>query len=74
MIEDGKARQQVVTLGAHQDNVIEIVDGLKGDRSARHEQRESARDRHEGPNRRGGRGHVSRRGDGRRPPGRPRRR
>jgi hypothetical protein len=30
VIEDGKARQQVVTLGAHQDKVIEIVDGLKG--------------------------------------------
>ena len=31
VIEDGKARQQVVTLGARQDKVIEIVDGLKGD-------------------------------------------
>ena len=31
VIEDGKARQQVVTLGTHQENVIEIVDGLKGD-------------------------------------------
>jgi len=30
VIEDGKARQQVVTLGARQDKVIEIVDGLKG--------------------------------------------
>ena len=30
VIEDGKARQQVVTLGTHQDNVIEIVEGLKG--------------------------------------------
>ena len=30
VIEDGKARQQVVTLGAHKDNLIEIVDGLKG--------------------------------------------
>ncbi|MEP7305548.1 MAG: efflux RND transporter periplasmic adaptor subunit [Acidobacteriota bacterium] len=31
VIEDGKARQQVVTLGTHQDKVIEIVEGLKGD-------------------------------------------
>jgi len=31
VIEDGKARQQVVTLGTHQDKVTEIVDGLKGD-------------------------------------------
>jgi RND family efflux transporter MFP subunit len=31
IIEDGKARQQVVTLGAHQDKLTEIVDGLKGD-------------------------------------------
>jgi RND family efflux transporter MFP subunit len=30
VVEDGKARQQQVTLGAHQDNVTEIVDGLKG--------------------------------------------
>jgi RND family efflux transporter MFP subunit len=30
VIENGKARQQVVTLGAHKDNAIEIVDGLKG--------------------------------------------
>jgi RND family efflux transporter MFP subunit len=30
VIEDGKARQQVVTLGMHQDKVIEIVEGLKG--------------------------------------------
>ena len=30
VIEDGKARQQVVTLGAHNDNAIEIVEGLKG--------------------------------------------
>jgi RND family efflux transporter MFP subunit len=30
VIEDGKARQQLVTLGARQDKVIEIVDGLKG--------------------------------------------
>ena len=30
VIEDGKARQQQVTLGAHQDKVVEIVDGLKG--------------------------------------------
>jgi len=29
-IEDGKARQQIVTLGTRKDQVIEIVDGLKG--------------------------------------------
>ena len=31
VIEDGKARQQQVTLGARQGKVVEIVDGLKGD-------------------------------------------
>ena len=31
VIEDGKARQQLVTLGARQGKVIEIVDGLKGE-------------------------------------------
>jgi membrane fusion protein, multidrug efflux system len=31
VIEDGKARQQQVTLGARKGNVVEIVDGLKGD-------------------------------------------
>lgn len=30
VIEDGKARQQQVTLGARQGKVVEIVDGLKG--------------------------------------------
>lgn len=30
VIEDGKARQQIVTLGAHQGKVWEVVDGLKG--------------------------------------------
>jgi len=30
VIEDGKARQQVVTLGTRKDNVVEITDGLKG--------------------------------------------
>ena len=30
VIEDGKARQQIVTLGTHQGKVIEIVEGLKG--------------------------------------------
>jgi membrane fusion protein (multidrug efflux system) len=33
VIEDGKARQQQVTLGAHQGKVTEIVDGLKGSES-----------------------------------------
>src|SRR5207244_288012 len=31
VIEDGKARQQLVTLGVRQNKVVEIVDGLKGD-------------------------------------------
>ena len=31
VIEDGKARQQQVTLGEHQDTVIEVLSGLKGD-------------------------------------------
>lgn len=30
-IEEGKARQQIVTLGAHEDKRWEIVEGLKGD-------------------------------------------
>jgi len=30
VIEDGKARQQIVTLGAHEGGKWEIVDGLKG--------------------------------------------
>lgn len=30
VIEKGKARQQIVTLGAHEDKKWEIVDGLKG--------------------------------------------
>jgi len=30
VIEDGKARQQQVSLGARQDNLVEIVTGLKG--------------------------------------------
>ena len=30
VIEEGKARQQIVTLGAHQDKRWEIIDGLKG--------------------------------------------
>ena len=30
VIEDGKARQQIVTLGTRKDKAIEIVDGLKG--------------------------------------------
>jgi membrane fusion protein (multidrug efflux system) len=30
VIEDGKARQQLVTLGVRQGKVVEIVDGLKG--------------------------------------------
>ena len=30
-IEDGKARQQQVTLGARQDGLVEITSGLKGD-------------------------------------------
>ena len=31
VVENGKARQQIVTLGAHQDKQWEIVNGLKGD-------------------------------------------
>lgn len=31
VIDNGKARQQIVTLGAHQDKQWEIVSGLKGD-------------------------------------------
>ena len=31
VIEDGKARQQIVTLGAHEGKHWEIVEGLKGD-------------------------------------------
>ena len=46
VIEDGKARQQQVTLGARQDKVDRNRRGPQGHRSARHEQRESARDRH----------------------------
>jgi RND family efflux transporter MFP subunit len=30
VVEDGKTRQQIVTLGAHQEKRWEIVDGLKG--------------------------------------------
>jgi hypothetical protein len=30
VIEDGKARAQQVTLGAHQDKLVEVVTGLKG--------------------------------------------
>ena len=30
VIENGKVRPQNVTLGAHQGNLIEILDGLKG--------------------------------------------
>ncbi len=30
-IEGGKARQQQVTLGAHQDGLVEVTSGLKGD-------------------------------------------
>jgi RND family efflux transporter MFP subunit len=30
VIEDGKARQQIVTLGVAQEHLVEIVDGLKG--------------------------------------------
>ncbi len=54
VIEDGKARQQVVTLGVHQDNVTGNRGGPQGPRVARHEQREPAGDRHEGANRWGG--------------------
>jgi RND family efflux transporter MFP subunit len=31
VIDEGKARQQQVTLGAHQDKLVEVVAGLKGD-------------------------------------------
>ena len=31
VIEEGKIRQQIVSLGVHQDKVWEITDGLKGD-------------------------------------------
>jgi len=31
VIDNGKARQQAVTLGARKDTAVEIVDGLKGD-------------------------------------------
>jgi RND family efflux transporter MFP subunit len=31
VIENGKARQQIVTLGAHQEKVWEVLEGLKGD-------------------------------------------
>jgi hypothetical protein len=31
VIEDGKARQQQVTLGARKGTAVEIVEGLKGD-------------------------------------------
>jgi RND family efflux transporter MFP subunit len=31
VIESGKARQQQVTLGAHQDKLVEVTTGLKGD-------------------------------------------
>ena len=34
VIEDGKARQQVVSLGAHEAKRWEIVDGLKGTETA----------------------------------------
>jgi hypothetical protein len=30
VIEDGKARQQIVALGLRKDKVIEILEGLKG--------------------------------------------
>ena len=35
VVEDGKTRQQIVTLGAHQGKLWEIVDGLKGSETAR---------------------------------------
>ena len=31
VIDDGKARQQQVTLGGRRDNVMEVLTGLKGD-------------------------------------------
>jgi len=31
VIEDGKARQQIVSLGAHTDKQWEVTQGLKGD-------------------------------------------
>src|SRR5262249_46493626 len=31
VLEQGKARQQVVTVGVHQDKMWEVVEGLKGD-------------------------------------------
>ena len=30
IIDQGKARQQIVTLGAQKDKLVEVVDGLKG--------------------------------------------
>jgi membrane fusion protein (multidrug efflux system) len=33
VIEDGKARQQQVTLGTRANNLVEIINGLKGDES-----------------------------------------
>ena len=45
VIEDGKARQQQVTLGARQDKLVEITSGLKGDETLATTQSEPARDR-----------------------------
>ena len=45
VIEDGKARQQQVTLGARQDKLVEIASGLKGDEMLATTQPEPARDR-----------------------------
>ena len=45
VIENGKARQQQVTLGARQDKLVEVDDRPEGRRDARHDQPEPARHR-----------------------------
>ena len=45
VIENGKARQQQITLGARQDKLVEIIDGLKGDETLATSQPEPARHR-----------------------------
>ena len=62
VIEDGKARQQQVTLGARQDKLVEIVDGLKGDETLATSNLNQLATGVSGANRRGGRGRRRRRG------------
>ena len=73
VIENGKARQQQVTLGARQDKLVEVVDGPEGRRDAGDEQPEPARDRRDGAHRRRGEANAPSAAGRRRAPRRARR-